>query len=456
MKSGQFAEAESIYRALVARFPGEPGLVLNLGLAQFSSGQYEAAINQLDRFLEASPGHGPAWLLVGLSYQRLGRPAKAVGPLERAVALAPENSTARLELADALLRSERFRRSASEFLKLAGRDGSNPKAWLGLGLSYVQLSRLAAQQLEDSAPESAFHRLLLGRAAQAQRRYRAAYWHFRSALEIDPDAPDARAAIAEIYVQIGKADWAEAERLKSTGDVPCERRQLQCWFEAGDLDAVLAASRGQVGAEPLYWRALALAEKAREAHERLLALPPSAAAYALLASIEDLAGRPADAAEAWQNAIELEPANPGHRRSLLRSLSAAGLHEQSLQEAAALLRMHPESGAGHFHSGDALLQLGRVEESIPPLEAALRMDGGDRRIQVSLATALLRLGRGADAIPHLEAALRGGGDERLLFQLSRAYQIAGRAEDARAALERRKRLLAGGEPAPPARDITPP
>lgn len=456
MKGGQFAEAERIYQSLADRFPEESGLVLNLGLAQFSSRRYEEAIGQFERFLEASPGHGPAWLLVGLSYQRLGRPDEAVGPLERAVVLVPENATARLELADALLRSGRFSRSASEFLRLAERDRSNPQAWLGLGLSYVQLSRIAARQLEDSAPGSAFHSLLLGRSAQARRQYRAAYWHFRAALEIDPDAPGANAAIAEIYARIGKSDWSEVELSKASRSVPCERRQLECWFEAGDMDSILAASERQDGAEPLYWRALALAEKAREAHGQLLSLPPSATAYALLASIEDLAGRPVDAAGAWKRAIDLEPANRDYRRSLLRSLNAAGLHKQLLDESDALVRTHPESVAGYFHSGDALLQLGRVEESIPPLEAALRMESGDRRIQVSLATALLRLGRGAEAIPHLEAALRGGSDERLLFQLSRAYQMAGRAQDARSALERRKRMVTAAAPAAPAREITPP
>ena len=59
-------------------------------------------------------------------------------------------------------------------------------------------------------------------------------------------------------------------------------------------------------------------------------------------------------------------------------------------------------------------------------------------------------------MPHLEAALEAGEEERLLFQLSRAYQAAGRPQDARAALERRQRAIAGKPPQLLADEITPP
>lgn len=456
MKSGRFETAERIYRDLVREFPAEPGLGLNLALAQYSSGKFEEALKHFRRFLEAHPDHAPAWLLVGVSHQKLDRPAEAVQPLQRAVKLDPGNRIAKLELADAFLRSGKPDRAASAFLELARIEGSNPKAWLGLGLSYTELSRSAAETLERTAPRSAHHQLLLAHSAQAQRRYRAAFRHYRAALAVDPASPGAHEAVAEIYREIGRSDWADTELAKVPRKAPCADRKMECWFEAGNMDGILSDSESKSTAEFLYWRARALGAMAREAHQQLLSLPPSAAGFRLLASIEDLNGRASDAAAAWRRAVEMEPADTALRRGMLRSLNAAGMYQESIREAEALLQLRPKSAVGRFYLGDAMLELGRVDEAIPVLEAAARIDAADNRIRVSLATAYLRAGRGADAIPHLEAALRGGDDERLLFQLSRAYQLAGRPDEARAALERRRTALAGRGALPTADEITPP
>ena len=76
MKRREFATAERLYLQLSEMYPDEPGLALNVGLARYSSGKYAQAIPPLRKFLESQPGHGPAWLLVGISHQKLGRPGR--------------------------------------------------------------------------------------------------------------------------------------------------------------------------------------------------------------------------------------------------------------------------------------------------------------------------------------------------------------------------------------------
>lgn len=453
MKGRDFETAERLFGQLSRTFPDEPGLALNLGLARYSLGKFDEALVDLNRFLRAQPDHGPAWLIVGISHQKLDRPHEAVGPLQRSVDLNPGNRIARLELADALLRSGRPESALTEFRRLQQQDSSDPRVWLGLGLSYTELSSRAAEALERAAPSSAYHRLLLGHSALARQRYRAAFGHYRAAQALDPEAPGTHEFVAEIYRQTGRADWASAELSKSRPRAPCEQRRLECGFEAGDLDQVLLESEGRVTPESLYWRARAFAGKARIAHERLMDLPPSSASYRLLASIEDLAGRSAGAVRAWRQAIRLAPDDVALRRNLLRSLSAAGLQEESIGEARALLQIHPESVAARYHAGRAMLELGRVDEAVPLLEGVA---GLDARARVPLATAYLRSGRGSEAIPLLEAALGDAEDERLLFQLSRAYQSAGRTADARSALERRQRAMSARPRASVSNEITPP
>jgi tetratricopeptide (TPR) repeat protein len=456
MRVRDFGTAERIYRQLASSFPEEPGFALNLGLALFSSGKFPAAIEQLDRFIEAHPDHAPAWLLVGMSYQKLDNPLMAVKPLQKALVLEPGNDVARLELADALLRSNQAQPAAQEFARLVGRDSENPKAWLGLGLSYTELSKIAALDLERTAPKSAYHQLLLAQAALAQGRLRSAFTHYRTAEAIDATVPGIHEAIATVYREAGHSDWARAELAKSGELEPCDLRQLECWFASAAYDRILEESHEAVTSDALYWRARAFAEKAKQALTRLVALTPSSAAYRLAATIEDLAGNPRDAADAWRKAVELEPRNLSLRVGLLRALRSAGLHEESIRAADVLLQQRPDSADGRFFTGDALLQLGRVEEAILPLEEAVRLSNGDANMRATLSTAYLSAGRGSEAIPHLEAALQGRENERLLFQLSRAYQAAGRPEDARIALERRSAAIAARPVTAAANEITAP
>lgn len=456
MRDRDFAKATVLYEQLVEMFPDEPRLALNLGLALYSAGKHREALPQLHRYLEVRPDHAAVWLLVGSSHQKLDQSDLAVQPLERAVALEPGNHTARLELADAQLRSGRAERAASGFRVLASQEPANPKAWLGLGLSYTELSRRALETLERAAPDSAYRLLLLAHSAQAQQRFRAAFGYYRAAMAIDVDLPGIHESIAEVYRETGHVDWAAEELAKRRPAVPCAQRQLACWFEAADYPQILAATVGSELPESLYWRARSFGRMGRDAHERLLALPPSAATYRLLGSMEDLAGRPGDAAKAWRTASEMEPSDPALRRNLLRSLRAGGLAEESIREAEALLRLRPESAVARFYLGDSMLELGRVQDAIPLLEEAIQRNGNDERSRASLATAYLRAGRGTEAIPHLEAALRAGEDERLLFQLARAYQSAGRPEDARVALERRQTALSARRASSVSNEITPP
>ena len=449
MRARDFEAAERLYRQLGGLMPDEAGIELNLGLALYSGGKYEAAIESLERFLEAVPDHGPAWLLVGMSHQKAARPGEAVSPLGKAVELDPENGIARLELADALLRSGQPGRARAEFSLLTVREAANPKAWLGLGLSCAELSGRAAAELERTAPDSAYSRLLLGRAAAAQGRLRAAFGHFRAAESIDPRAPGIRGAIAAVYEASGRPDWAAAELAKRGAPEPCGRRLPECWFEAGDYGRVIEWAERERTPKALYWSARAYAGQAEAAHANLLALPPSSAAYQLAASIEDLAGDPREAAGSWRQAVRLEPANLNLRIGLLRALRAAGQDEECEREARALLRRWPDSPVGRFHAGDALRRMGRAEESIPLLEGAVDLSGGDAVMRAALATAYLAAGRGSKAVPHLEAALEARGeDARLLFQLSRAYQAAGRREDARLALRRRAAAASVSLPEP--------
>src|SRR5450432_2462069 len=65
MSAGRFEEAISIYKQLVQAVPQEPGLRLNLALAEHLAGRDREAIPDFEAVLKAQPNLFPALLSLG-------------------------------------------------------------------------------------------------------------------------------------------------------------------------------------------------------------------------------------------------------------------------------------------------------------------------------------------------------------------------------------------------------
>src|SRR5579884_4373106 len=67
MAAGKFEEAVPIYRQLVKAVPGNPGLLLNLGMALHLAGHSREAIAPLTQALKIDANVLPAYLFLGAS-----------------------------------------------------------------------------------------------------------------------------------------------------------------------------------------------------------------------------------------------------------------------------------------------------------------------------------------------------------------------------------------------------
>src|SRR3954452_21096666 len=76
--TGKIEQAISIYDRLVRAFPSNPGLLLNLCIAEFKARRYHDAIEHARAALKLKPDLAPANLFLGGSYLELGDPAKAL------------------------------------------------------------------------------------------------------------------------------------------------------------------------------------------------------------------------------------------------------------------------------------------------------------------------------------------------------------------------------------------
>ncbi len=438
MAAGRFEEAIPIYRELVRAVPGNPGLLMNLGIAQHMAGRHRGAIEQFRAALKLEPGLTPAWLFLGASYLKLGRPAAAIEPLQKVVQAQPGHSEARQMLGDALLSLDRYQPAAVHFGKLAELQPENPRAWYGLGRSYEALARRAFEQLEKLAPESPWWLALAAESRSKQQQYSSAFYFYRQALARQPEMRGLHAALAEIYRKTGHQDWAaiEEQRERALKPPDCASRKLECGFLAGRFREVTAAGARAKTAESLYWQSRAYNELALDAFARLGSLPPSVEIHELLAEIHRNQGRHLEAAKELREALQLSPGNPRLLRHLAASLHVSRDYQAARPLLEDLVKREPDSAHLNFLLGDCLLNLQEPERAIAYLKKAVEREPKMLPAHSALARAYLQAGQGAQAVPHLKAALPLDEDGSLHYQLARAYQSGGQPELAKEMLKK--------------------
>jgi tetratricopeptide (TPR) repeat protein len=193
--------------------------------------------------------------------------------------------------------------------------------------------------------------------------------------------------------------------------------------------------------------------EARALFERAIALDPNyAAAHAGLADAyhqmsqlgwtefpAEMIGRAEGAA---LRAVALERDNVEAHQVLGRIYSSLGRPEQSLAEADYVLSLNPSDTKSHATRGDALLWLGRMEESIKAFEVAFWLNSNQRpEVFMGYGMALYSNRRHAEAAGVLERGVAHHPTNVFMYAvLAAAYGQLDRVDDAARAAEFVRRL----------------
>ena len=178
-KQGRLAEAEPIYREILAREPAHFGATHLLGLLQYGKGELASAAELMKQAIGLAPRAPEPHSNLALVLQALRRPDEALASCERALALRADFPEAVNNRANALLELNRFAEA------LAGYDHA-----LRLRPNFVQ-----AQNNRGTALRG------LGRPAEALESY-------DRALQLWPDYPDALNNRARLLRDLKRYDEA--------------------------------------------------------------------------------------------------------------------------------------------------------------------------------------------------------------------------------------------------------
>jgi predicted Zn-dependent protease len=428
MSDHKFEDAIPLYRDLVRAVPGNPGLLLDLGLAQEMAGHLAQAVPQFDAVLKLMPQNVPALISLATCRLELNQPKLAIAPLEKFLVVQPDDRNARGMLAGAYLSVARYREAAEQYRQLTNSDGSDEKAWYGLGKTYEALAADSFSRLEKTAPESGYVMDLIGDTQLSRQRFRSAFFFYRQAQKKVPELPGVHAGLARVYNGTQHADWASAElKSEQTARAPdCKAQPAECaFFSRNYLDAAKLASPPTASAPTLFWATKAYNQLAVEAFDRLTQLPESVQIHALKAQIFSDHKQSKEAADEWRAALKLAPDDDKLKRQLAAALFDAKDYQAAMPMLAEQLASEPDSAELNYLMGASLFRTEQAEKAMPYLEKAVKANPQSLPANAALGLALAALSRSSEAIPHLKAALPLDDDGSLHYSLAQTYRAAG-------------------------------
>jgi predicted O-linked N-acetylglucosamine transferase (SPINDLY family) len=333
-KAGQLAEAERVYRQVLASEPGNAEALHLLGIVDTEVGRLDDAVAHLSQATRIDPTHAGYFVNLGEAHRRLGNLAQATACNQRAVELAPGLAGAHANLG-----------------QLHQLQGDRAAA--------LACFRTLVRLLPDDAPANT----LLGKALLDQDELEEAERHFRRATELAPNDPRTHFNLGAALQAAGRLDEAAAAYRAALARNPVDPEIHN------NLATVLQKQHALDEAERHYRRAIAINPRFTPGYANLAGLlsetsrneeavhvlrqatassPNDAAAHAAYGAILHEIGWLDDAAAALRRAIALDPKLPAAYHTLAVCAQYQGRLDEAFELYRTSLRLAPDNP--QFHS----------------------------------------------------------------------------------------------------------
>ncbi|MGB2620752.1 MAG: tetratricopeptide repeat protein [Candidatus Acidiferrum sp.] len=350
------------------------------GVAAVSRNDLHAALENFQQVVRFAPSAEPGHLMLGFTLARLGRTKEAIAELEKALALNPNDTDARTNLALAF-----------------GEIGDDTKAIS----EFAKLEASAQTQGHDLSPSIL---AAYARSLAATRQWKAATAKMLAAVEADSRNAQLHDECGTLYAE--QLDWTKAEQ------------QFQ---EAIRLEPNLAIAHLHLGT-------------ALETKNEPTGLSELDEAYRLapqnltisLELAKALARRTQDdqAITVLQHALELSPKSIPTIYQLALAYQRTGKVQQAIPLLQKVVSAEPKNAGALTNLGLALCQTQQAKSAVPFLQRALSLSPGSTTAHEDLAAAFVTLGQYDDAVAELRGALKlAPNDPRLHYNLGIALKM---------------------------------
>jgi serine/threonine protein kinase/tetratricopeptide (TPR) repeat protein len=216
---------------------------------------------------------------------------------------------------------------------------------------------------------------------------------FQRALEKDPAYAAATAGLGEAY-------W---RKYQLSHDQAWAKAAIETCEKATSQGPRLAAARSCLGQA---YMAQGLYEKAADEYRRMLMLEPTSDdAYGGLAFALERLGQPADAEQAFKQAVTLRPGYWATYNWLGLFYMDHARYEEAVAQFSQVVSLAPDSFTGYYNLGAVRILQGRYADAVPLLERSLSIHPSPDASS-NLATAYFQMHRYADSAVQFQKAVQ--------------------------------------------------
>jgi len=195
-QAGRLAEAEALYRQILAADPNHPGALHLLGLIVHQAGRHDLAVDLIRQSLALKPNNHAAHCNLGVACHAIGRLDEAIAAYRRALELKPDFLEAQINLGAAFSDQGQLDQAVAGYRLALQISPNSPAAHNNLGNALSGLRQFdeaiaAYRRALELEPGSAEALNNLGAALRNRGEVGEAMAAYRQALQIKPDDPSA-------------------------------------------------------------------------------------------------------------------------------------------------------------------------------------------------------------------------------------------------------------------------
>jgi len=373
-RAGRLAEAERIYRQVLAQQPDHADALHLLGVLAGQTGRSDLAVELLRRAITICSTNALYYGNLGKALKDVGQLDEALAAYRQAVRLKPDHAEAQYNLGIALQAKGRLDEAIAAYRQAIRLKPDYAEAHNDLGNALKDKGQLdeaiaSYRQAVRVRPDFAAAHSNLGNALQSKGQFDEAITSHRQAIRLKPDFADAHNNLGNVLTATGQLDEAVAsyrQAIRLNADYAVAHSNLGSVLkDMGQLDEAIGACR----------QAIRLKPDLAEAHCNLgAALKDNGQLDEALASYRHAIRLKPDLAEAHYNAgIVLQ------RRERLDEAIAA--YRQAI-------RLKPDLAEAHGNLGNALGAMGQLDEAVASYRQAICLSPDDAGLHSNLASTL--------------------------------------------------------------------
>jgi predicted O-linked N-acetylglucosamine transferase (SPINDLY family) len=391
-KAGHLAEAERIYRQILAQQPDHADVLRLLGVLAGQAGQLDAAVELIQRAIAICSTNAFYYSDLGKALEDIGRLDEAIAACRQAIRLKPELANAHYNMGVALQGKGQFDEAIAAYRQAIRLKPDYALAHSNLG------NALCAMGLFDEAiasygqairfkPDYAGAHSNLGNALMAMGQLDKAIGSYRQAIWLKHDFAEAHGNLGSALQDIGQLDEATAAYRQAIALNPN-------WPEAHNNLGNVVKDKGQL-------------DEAIAAYRQAIALRPNyAEAHYNLGNVLKDKGQLDEAIVAYRQAIALNPNWPEAHNNLGNVLKDKGQFDEAVAAYRQAIVLNPNWPEAHNNLGNVLKDKGELDEAIAACRQAIRLKPDFAEVYANLGSALMGVGQLDEAIASQRQAVR--------------------------------------------------